>query len=57
MAACYAPAPTRGAAWVVEAPDAETVYSGLLFYRPHDDGLVIVPYGEPRVERNATCAM
>jgi len=28
------------------------VYGGLLLYRPHDDGLVIVPYGERRMERN-----
>jgi hypothetical protein len=39
-------------AWVIEAETAQAVYKSLLYYRPLDDGLLILPFSEDRVERN-----
>jgi len=39
-------------AWVIEAPSAQTVYDSVLYYRPFDDGLLILPFSEDRLTRN-----
>ncbi len=39
-------------AWVVEAGSAQAVYDSLVYYRPYNDGLLILPFSEDRVERN-----
>jgi hypothetical protein len=39
-------------AWVVEGADPEAIYDAIRIWFKVDDGLVIVPYGEVRVERN-----
>lgn len=37
---------------VIEASSAQSVSDSLIYYRPFNDGLLILPFGEPRVEKN-----
>jgi hypothetical protein len=37
---------------VIESDSAQAVYDSVVYYRPVNDGLLILPFGEPRVERN-----
>jgi hypothetical protein len=39
-------------AWLIEATSPSVIHQSIRMYLPVNDGLLIVPWEEPRVERN-----
>ncbi len=39
-------------AWVIEAESAEDLHESIRMWMPVQDGVLILPFSEPRVERN-----